>query len=46
MGQMSTCNFRDKLAMRMKAAKAGMQVPGFSALFNDEEIHQFTANSA
>lgn len=42
MGQTTARHFRDKLAMRMKAAEAGIQVPAFSALFNDEAIHHFT----
>lgn len=29
--------------MRFKAAEAGIRVPAFSALFNDEDIHQFVA---
>lgn len=42
MGQTTARHFRDKLAMRMRAADAGIRVPAFSALFNDEEIHAFT----
>jgi len=42
MGQTTARYFRDKLAMRMQAADAGIRVPGFSALFNDDEIHAFT----
>ena len=42
MGQTTSRHFRDKLAMRMKAAEAGLKVPGFSALFNDEEVNDFT----
>jgi biotin carboxylase len=42
MGQTTARHFRDKLAMRMKAAEAGLRVPAFSALFNDEEIRQYT----
>ncbi|MBR9921901.1 MAG: ATPase [Bacteroidetes bacterium] len=41
MGQTTARYFRDKLAMRMKAADAGIAVPPFSALFNDEEINHF-----
>ena len=41
MGQTTGRHFRDKLAMRMKADEAGLQVPGFTALFNDEEINAF-----
>ncbi len=42
MGQTTARHFRDKLAMRIKAQKAGLKVPGFSALFNDMEINEFT----
>lgn len=42
MGQTTARHFRDKLAMRMKAADAGLRVPAFTALFNDETIHDFT----
>ena len=41
MGQTTGRYFRDKLAMRMKAKAAGIPIPAFSALFNDEEINQF-----
>jgi biotin carboxylase len=41
MGQTTGRYFRDKLAMRMKAQEAGVLVPAFSALFNDEEINHF-----
>jgi len=43
MGQTTGRYFRDKLAMRTKAAESGILVPGFSALFNDEEINLFVA---
>jgi hypothetical protein len=42
MGQTTARYFRDKLAMRMKAADAGINIPAFSSLFNDEDIHKFT----
>lgn len=42
MGQTTARHFRDKLAMRMKAAEAGLSVPAFTALFNDEQIRKFT----
>ncbi len=42
MGQTTARHFRDKLAMRIKAAEAGIQIPAFSPLFNDQEIHEFT----
>ncbi len=41
MGQTTARHFRDKLAMRMKAQEAGIPIPAFSALFNDQEIHDF-----
>jgi len=44
MGQTTSRYFRDKLAMRIKAADSGIKVPAFSALFNDTEIHNYTQN--
>ncbi len=44
MGQTTYRHFRDKLAMRMKACEAGIPIPGFSALFNDDDIRHFTAH--
>ncbi|MGV3696777.1 ATP-grasp domain-containing protein [Flavobacterium sp.] len=41
MGQTTGRYFRDKLAMRMKAKDAGIPIPAFSSLFNDEEINHF-----
>ncbi|KFD38504.1 ATPase [Schleiferia thermophila str. Yellowstone] len=41
MGQTTARYFRDKLAMRIKARNAGLRVPAFSPLFNDEEINLF-----
>lgn len=35
--------FRDKLAMRVRAREAGLPVPPFTALFNDEEVDAFLA---
>ncbi len=43
MGQTTYRHFRDKLAMRMKAQKAGIPVPAFSSLFNDDDIRHFAA---
>jgi hypothetical protein len=43
MGQTTARYFRDKLAMRFKAAEAGIPVPAFTALFNDAEIRDYTA---
>lgn len=41
MGQTTARYFRDKLAMRMKADEAGIPVPAFSPLFNNDEINHF-----
>lgn len=41
MGQTTGRYFRDKLAMRMKAKDAGIAIPSFCSLFNNEEINQF-----
>lgn len=41
MGVTTAHHFRDKLAMRIAAADAGIPVPGFSPLFNDEDINTF-----
>lgn len=42
MGQTTARYFRDKLAMRMRAADAGIPVPAFSALFHDADVDEFT----
>ena len=41
MGQTTARYFRDKLAMRTRAASAGIRVPAFSPLFHEETITQF-----
>jgi len=41
MGQTTARFFRDKLAMRMRAASEGIRVPGFCSLFHDETITEF-----
>ena len=41
MGQTTGRYFRDKLAMRTKAAESGILVPAFSSLFNDDAINRF-----
>jgi hypothetical protein len=46
MGQTTAKHFRDKLAMRMKAAEAGIPVPPFTSLFHDEDINRFAAEVA
>lgn len=43
MGQTTARYFRDKLAMRIKAAEEGINVPAFCGLFNDQEIHEYTS---
>ena len=43
MGQTTQRYFRDKLAMRIKAQEEGIAVPPFSALFNDQEVNNYTA---
>lgn len=45
MGQTTARYFRDKLAMRTKAAEAGIRVPGFSGLFNDKAVNEFIATN-
>ncbi|HXM44845.1 MAG TPA: hypothetical protein VN924_26650 [Bryobacteraceae bacterium] len=42
MGETTTRYFRDKLAMRMQAAEAGLQVPEFVHVLNDAKVHEFT----
>ncbi|MDJ1502523.1 ATPase [Xanthocytophaga agilis] len=41
-GQTTARYFRDRLAMRMKAAEAGINVPSFCALFTDKVVHHYT----
>ncbi len=45
MGQTTARFFRDKLAMRMRAAAEGIRVPRFSALFNDAALTTYLAES-
>jgi biotin carboxylase len=42
MGQTTARYFRDKLAMRMRAADAGIRVPAFTGLFHNNDIQRFT----
>ena len=42
MGETTTRYFRDKLAMRMQAMEAGLRVPEFVHLLNDEKVREFT----
>ncbi len=44
MGETTAQHFRDKLAMRFKAKDAGVQIPDFIPLFNDNEINEFADN--
>ena len=46
MGQTTGRFFRDKLAMRMRAAAEGLRVPAFSGLFQDDHINQFADSVA
>ncbi len=41
LGETATRFFRDKLAMRMRAAENGIRVPEFAAAFNYEKITEF-----
>ncbi|MDQ2711631.1 MAG: ATPase [Acidobacteriota bacterium] len=44
LGETATRYFRDKLAMRIGAARAGHRVPEFTATFNYKEISDFLEN--
>ncbi len=46
MGQTTARYFRDKLAMRIQARDAGIRVPAFSPLFNNDEINSFVDTHA
>jgi len=41
MGRTTSHHFRDKLAMRVKAKDEGINVPEFTALFNDQDINAY-----
>lgn len=43
MGETTVRRFRDKLAMRQTAGGAGVPVPEFTPVFNDEEVREWTA---
>ena len=45
MGETTARHFFDKLAMRIEARDAGLPVPGFTGLFNDDTIHDFLNTS-
>ncbi|MBV8816718.1 MAG: ATPase [Acidobacteriaceae bacterium] len=42
MGETTTRYFRDKLAMRVQAMQAGLTVPEFVHLLNDQKVRNFT----
>ncbi len=44
MGESSTRNFRDKLAMRTAARQAGIAVPEFTGVFLREDLREFMAS--
>ncbi|MDQ1161930.1 biotin carboxylase [Chryseobacterium sp. SORGH_AS 447] len=44
MGQTTHRYFRDKLAMRQKAKDSGINVPEFTAVFNNDEVNAFADN--
>lgn len=46
MGETTTRYFRDKLAMRMKAQGAGVPVPAFVHVLNDDRVRDFCARVA
>ncbi len=46
MGQTTARYFRDKLAMRVQAQNEGVNVPAFTALFNDEAINDYISKTA
>jgi biotin carboxylase len=45
MGETTVRHFRDKLAMRMKAREAGINVPEFVHVLNYDALHRFMANT-
>lgn len=45
MGDTTARHFFDKLSMRIEARDAGLPVPGFTALFNDDVIRDFLKKS-
>jgi biotin carboxylase len=44
MGESATRLFRDKLAMRFAASRAGIRVPDFTPVFHDDDVRHFLAN--
>ena len=45
MGETTVRHFRDKLAMRMKAREAGINVPDFIHVLNYDALHRFMENT-
>ncbi len=45
MGQTTTRHFRDKLAMRVAASRAGFAVPEFVSALNHQDLHHFMAET-
>jgi biotin carboxylase len=45
MGETTVRHFRDKLAMRMKAREAGINVPDFVHVLNYDALHRFMENT-
>jgi biotin carboxylase len=45
MGSTTARYYRDKLAMRVRAASEGIKVPAFTAIFNDSEVSEFAAKN-
>ena len=46
MGETTTRYFRDKLAMRLRAAEAGVRVPAFVHVLNHDDMRAFCARGA
>jgi biotin carboxylase len=44
MGESLTRNFRDKLAMRVRARQSGVPVPDFTGVFHSDDLHNFLSN--
>src|SRR6201999_2215738 len=44
MGRTTTAHFRDKLAMRFEAQRAGVMVPEFSPVLNYDDLRAYMAN--
>src|SRR5262245_28416248 len=45
-GRTVASRFRDKLTMRRQARRAGLRVPEFSPVFNDQEVSEWSARVA